>query len=321
MTSMFDPIKAILTPDMFASVGQRLGIPAEMVQQGTEIAIPLLTRGVAKVAETPEGQVAIADAVANADTGVMGNLSGFMGSFTSEGGTDVLNRLFGEEGRVVTGAIKDATGMDISPILGMAGPLLLGFLGSTAKKDGLDTSALVKKLKTEANRFDRQKNDAAVLVDQTLAKVDEVRKLKGNYTPAQWATMRNAPMVAAATVIAAAPSSTGKVGDEVAAAIASIPKSTRGAGTTSLIGALFGNGTDGITADGIVDTKAAIKDAVALVQQHAPGEVATYKQVIMDAATAAAEAAKEGGFLGMGAKAVNAAEQSALDVLAASLGI
>jgi hypothetical protein len=321
MSSMFDPIKAVLTPDMFAAVGARLGIPGEMVQKGTEIAIPLLTRGVAGVAETPEGQVAIADAVKNADTGLMGNLSGFLGSFTSEGGTDVLRRLFGDEGRVVTGAIKESTGMDITPILGMAGPLLLGFLSSTAQKEGLDTAALVKKLKTEANRFDRQKNESAVLVDEVLGKVDEVRKLKGGFTPDQWALLRNAPLAAAATIIAAAPSSAGKVDEEIAAALASIPESTKDAGATSLIGALFGGGVEGISANGIADAMAAVKEAVALLQQNVPGEAAAYKKVLMNAAVAAAQAAKEGGFLGMGAKQVNAAEQSALDVLAATLGV
>jgi hypothetical protein len=321
MPSMFDPIKAILTPDMFNQVGQRLGISGDLVQQGTEIAIPLLTRGVASVAETPEGQVAIADAVNNADTGLLGNLSGFLGSFTQDGGQDVLKRLFGDESRVVTGAIKEATGFDISPIMGMAGPLLLGLLSSTAKKEGLDTNGLVKKLKQEARNFDRQTNESAVLVDNVLGKVDEVRKLKASFSPADWAAMRNAPLAAAATVIAAAPSGDGKTKDEIAAALAAIPKAAEDAGPTSLIAALFHNGVDGISASGIADPLGAVKQAAALVKEHAPAESTAYNKIVLASAYAAAQAAKEGGFLGMGAKQVNAAEQSAIDVLAATLGI
>lgn len=321
MPSMFDPIKAVLTPDMFNAVGARLGIPGEMVQKGVEIGIPLLTRGVASVADTPEGQVAIADAVKNADTSLMGNLAGFMGSFTQEGGSDVLRRLFGDESRVVTGAIKEATGLDITPVMGMAGPLLLGFLSSTAQKEGLDTNGLVKKLKSEARSFDRQKNDSAVLVDTVLGKVDEVRKLKGSFSAVQWATLRNAPLAAATTVIAAAPSGAAKTSEEIAAAIASIGESAKDAGPTSLIAALFHNGTEGITADGIGDPIGAVKEAAALVKQHAPTEAAAYNKILLNAAYAAAQAAKEGGFLGMGAKQVNAAEQSAIDVLAAALGV
>lgn len=321
MPSMFDPIKAVLTPDMFNAVGARLGIPGDLVQQGTEIAIPLLTRGIAGVADTPEGQVAIAEAVKNADPGLLGNLSGFLGSFGQDGGTDVLARLFGDESRVVTGAIQEATGLDITPIMGMAGPLLLGFLSSTAQKEGLDTNGLVKKLKGEARSFDRQKGEAAVLVDGVLDKVDEVRKLKGSFSAGDWSLMRNAPLAAAATVIAAAPSGTGKTAEEVAAALASIPESTRGAGSTSLIAALFHGGTDGISADSLADPLGAAKAAATLVKERAPAEATAYNKVLMSAAHAAAQAAKEGGFLGMGAKQVNAAEQSAIDVLAATLGI
>jgi hypothetical protein len=321
MPSMFDPIKAIMTPDMFNQVGQRLGIPGDLVQKGTEIAIPLLTRGVASVAETPEGQVAIADAVKNADTGLLGNLNGFMGSFTKEGGADVLTRLFGDESRVVTGAIKEATGFDISPIMGMAGPLLLGLLSSTAQKEGLDTNGLVKKLKQEARNFDRQTNESAVLVDTVLDKVDEVRKLKASFSPAEWATMRNAPLAAAATVIAAAPSSGSKTSEEIAAALAAIPEAAKDAAPTSLIAALFQNGVDGVTADGVAEPLAAVKHAATLVKERAPDESAAYNKLILASAYAAAQAAKEGGFLGVGAKQVNPAEQSAIDVLAATLGI
>lgn len=320
MPSMFDPIKAVLTPDMFAQVGARLGIPPELVQQGADIAIPLLTRGVAGVAETPEGQVAIADAVKNADPGLLGNLSGFLGSFAPDG-SDILRRLFGDEGRVVVGSIKEATGLDIGPVLGMAAPLLLGLLNSTAQKEGLDTNALVKKLRSEARSFDRQKGDAAVLVDSVLGKVDEVRKLKGAFTPAQWATLRNAPMAAAATVIAAAPSHGARLAEEVGAAIAAIPEAAKGAAPTSLIAALFHGGVDDISADGIADPLAAVTQAAALVKQHVPAESAAYNQILLSSAYAAAQAAKEGGFLGMGAKQVSPAEQSAIDTLAAALGV
>lgn len=321
MASMFDPIKAVLTPDMFASVGARLGVPAEMVQKGTEIAIPLLTRGVAGVAETPEGQVAIADAIKNADTSLIGNLSGFLGSFEAGSGSDVLTRLFGPESRVVTSTIKDATGFDITPIAAMAGPLLLGMLNSTAQKEGLDTNGIVKLLTKEARSFDRQKNESAVLVDEVLGKVDEVRKLKGTFSPGDWATVSNAPLAAATLVIAASPSSDKKTVQEMEAAIASIDESAAGASATSLIAALYHNGTDKLTAEGITDAMASVKSAADLVKQRAPAEYATYSKILLNAAYAAAEAVKEGGFLGMGGRKVTEAEQGVIDRLSGVLGV
>ncbi len=320
MASIFDPIKAVLTPDMFASVGARLGLPPEMVQKGTEIAIPLLTRGVAGVAETPEGQVAIADAIKNADTSILGNLSGFLGGFDAGSGSDVLTRLFGPESRVVTSAIKDATGFDITPIAGMAGPLLLGLLNSTVQKEGLDTNGLVKLLTKEARSFDRQKNESAVLVDEVLGKVDSVRKLKAGFSPAEWATVSNAPLAAATLVIAASPSSDKKTIQEMEAAIASIGESAAGANATSLIAALYHNGIDHLTAAGITDAMASVKAAAELVKKHAPDEYKAYSTIVLNAAYAAAEAVKEGGFLGMGGRKVTEAEQGVIDQLSSVLG-
>jgi hypothetical protein len=321
MSATFEPIKALLTPEMFANLGQRVGLPPEMVKQGADIAIPLLTRGIAGVADTPEGQVAIAEAVKGADSNLLGNLSGFLGSADPSAGGDVLQRLFGDESRVVTSAIKEQTGYDIAPLLGVVGPMLLGFLNNVMQRENLDTSGLVKRLKSDARSFDRKKDDAAVLVDNVLGQVDEVRKLKGSYSAAEWSSMRNAPLAAASLVIAAAPSSAGKTREEIAAALASISESTKDAKPNSLIAALFHGNNDDISAAEISDPMGVVKSAAALVQRGAPAEAAAYKQLLVNAAYAAAQAVKEGGFLGMGAKQVNAAEQGAIDSLTSALGM
>lgn len=321
MPSMFDPIQAVLTPDMYAKVGERLGVSGDLVQKGTEIAIPLLIRGVTNVAETPEGQVAIANAVKTADTSHLGNLTGFLASFAPNGGDDLARRIFGDEARVVRGAIQESTGIDITPFIGMAGPLLLGLLNNTMQRESLDTSGLVKKLKGEARTFARQKGDTTTLVDEVFGKVDEVRKLRARFSADDWAAMRNAPMAAATIVIAADPSSAKRTADEVAAALASVPESAKGAGPTSLIAALFHDGSDDITADGVTDALAAVKRAAALVKGAAPSEAAAYNKLLLNAAYAAAQAVKEGGFLGVGAKAVSKEEQAAIDSLAATLGV
>lgn len=321
MSTMFDPIKAMMTPDMFNAVGQRLGIPGETVQKGAEIVIPLLTRGVSMAAETPEGQVRIAKAVQEADTGLLGNLSGFLGAFGGDTGGDLLTGLFGDESRVVTNAIKEATGFDITPIVGMVGPLLLGFLNSTAQKEGMDTNALIKKLKSEARSVERRKSDEAVLVNDVIGKVTGVRELKARFSPTEWAMVRNAPMAATSLITAASPSSASKTAEEFAAAMAAVVESSKDAPYTSLLAALYHGGVDDLTGAGISDPMAVVKQAAALVQQHAPDESRAYNQLLVNAAYAAAEAVKEGGFLGIGGKKVTAEEQAVIDSLTAALGL
>jgi hypothetical protein len=56
-----------------------------------------------------------------------------------------------------------------------------------------------------------------------------------------------------------------------------------------------------------------LSSTVNVVEQKAGADAAGYKQWVWDAAVAAANAGKEGGFLGIGGEVVSAGEQAALD--------
>jgi hypothetical protein len=63
------------------------------------------------------------------------------------------------------------------------------------------------------------------------------------------------------------------------------------------------------------------KSALALVASKAPGEANDYASFLLDVARAAAGAAREGGFLGVGIKKVSEGEERALASLALALGL
>jgi hypothetical protein len=63
-----------------------------------------------------------------------------------------------------------------------------------------------------------------------------------------------------------------------------------------------------------------LREALQLLEQKAsPEEVEAYRRFVMSVAEAAANAHKEGGFMGVGGKQVSDAEQTALDELASTL--
>lgn len=65
-----------------------------------------------------------------------------------------------------------------------------------------------------------------------------------------------------------------------------------------------------------------LREAVLLVEQKASAEeVESYKRFVLSVAEAAAQAHKEGGFLGAGGKPVSEAEQAALDEMASTLQV
>lgn len=68
-------------------------------------------------------------------------------------------------------------------------------------------------------------------------------------------------------------------------------------------------------------TTAELRKAVAILQRTAtPTEIDAYKTFVMTVAQAVANAHREGGFLGIGGRAVSAAEDAALDEISLALG-
>jgi hypothetical protein len=63
------------------------------------------------------------------------------------------------------------------------------------------------------------------------------------------------------------------------------------------------------------------RDVAALLSQKAPADAGAYKQWVYQAAQNSANAAREGGFFGIGGEKVSEAETAALQEIAAALGI
>ena len=63
------------------------------------------------------------------------------------------------------------------------------------------------------------------------------------------------------------------------------------------------------------------KRAAAIVSQKSPAEADEYKQWLVSLARKAAEASKEGGFLGIGGTLVSDDETAAINTLASALGV
>ncbi|MFQ3663995.1 MAG: hypothetical protein SNJ69_16605, partial [Chloroflexaceae bacterium] len=176
-------------------------------------------------------------------------------------------------------------------------------------------------IKTEARGVERRKGDEAALVNEVLGQVTSVREMKGRFSAREWAQVRNGPMAATALVIAASPSSAPRTAQEVAAALDSVRESVKDAAPTSLLATLYQTRVDDLTGEGITDALEAARQAAALVEKNVPEEARAYKELLVNAAYAAAEAVKEGGFLGIGSKKVTAEEQAAIDALVAALGV
>ncbi|MEZ4655934.1 MAG: hypothetical protein R2911_00005 [Caldilineaceae bacterium] len=154
------------------------------------------------------------------------------------------------------------------------------------------------------------------------------------FTSAEWKTLMQAPFVAGLYITMADPSLSGSFKESVAVA-SKVVNTARSTSGTELLMALAGefnnfshaaqarpefaaHNIESIKAEALADINAA---AELLQQKATAAESAEIRHWLYSVAVAAAEAAKEGGFLGIGGARVSDAEKAVLAQLAQALNI
>jgi hypothetical protein len=161
---------------------------------------------------------------------------------------------------------------------------------------------------------------------------------KADFTSEEWARLVASPMVAGMAITAADPSGLWGLLQEAFASGRSLLDAQRSAGANPLVKAVAEDiGTpetrsaarermqtrfSGVKPDEI-KTRAIeeLRGVAALVETKAPAEAAGFKAWLAEVAHKAAEAGKEGGFLGFGGVTVSDAEKATLSDIASALGI
>lgn len=156
---------------------------------------------------------------------------------------------------------------------------------------------------------------------------------QAEFTEEEWARVRRAPMVAGMAITLADPGGPIEVFKETSAVLKVVTEAD-GQGRDDLVGKvarevreLARNRTNPL---GDFKPQAAtareqileeLSQVRAIVAAKVPGEEAPFSAWLMECARRAAEAAKEGGFMGFHAVRVSEGEQQMLDQLASALGV
>jgi hypothetical protein len=158
---------------------------------------------------------------------------------------------------------------------------------------------------------------------------------KADFTSEEWAQIRRSPVMASVAVVAASPSGPIGVVKEMFAVGKLIAETKSKTGANGLVDALVGEIASGEGMEQARPTElkgmsadqarshavSELKTVAALVERKAPGDAAGFKVWLQDVAQRTANAAKEGGFLGIGGTLVSSEEKSALDATASALGV
>jgi hypothetical protein len=329
MASIIESIASSFGPDIIGKLAPALGADSSAVSKGLGAIGPLLLNGMSSLAGTPAGAEGLLKALPQGGGGLLSSLLGSVmgGASALGGGGGILSSLLGPGINAVGSSISRAVGFNVAPLLSLVAPAALGAVAKMVKDKGLNAGNIGPALAQERSAyFDNPAHAEQVsLVRAAVSAGDKAATMIHGYG-AEWSRVQAAP--AAALMMVATSDLSGPVGSmkEVQAATKTLAAAAHKTEPTSLLAAAFGSGIDtdmlkqvrdlAPTKDKLLDI---VKAGAASVASKSPAEAAAYKATILAVAKAAAEASKEGGFLGIGGTLVSKDEQAALDRLSAAL--
>lgn len=158
---------------------------------------------------------------------------------------------------------------------------------------------------------------------------------KTDFTEEEWKTILTAPQMASMYIMFASPSGPAGAVQEMIASSKLLAETIQTATGNALIDAVAADLREKVEKKEKIEppqmskdpneVKAmclqACRDLAGLLSQKAPEEAEGFKRWVFQAAQRTSEAAKEGGFLGIGGERVSEAEAAALQDVASALGI
>jgi hypothetical protein len=331
MATILDSLSSSFSPDVMGDIGKALGATPSAVSKGLGVVGPLLLSGMTKQAAQPGGADSLMKLLPEGTGGLLGSLGGLLSGLTggkAGGESSPVTALLGPGVNAIGGALTRALGFNVTPLLAMAAPALLGLLSKSVQSDKLDAGGLASMLAHEHDAFasNPANKGTVALVTSAIASGDQAAATIAAYGES-WKHVAAGP--AAALFMVATSDLSGPIGSvkEAQAAGKAMLDAASKAEPTSVLASAFGGG---LTMDMARQVKALapskdklieiVKAGAAAVAAKSPAELQAYKNTILSVAQASAEASKEGGLLGIGGTLVSKEEQAALDTIKAALG-
>jgi hypothetical protein len=189
MSSIIELLMDQLGGETLGKISRQVGAREEDTAKAMPEVLGLLTEALARNSSRQDGAQALSNALAkDHDGSVLDNLPDFIDNFQSGPGDGILRHVLGDKRGTVEQKLSQESSLDIGSItklLTMAAPLVMGYLGRSQKKEGLDVGALVGLLGEEREQARRVAPQSTGLLNQLLDAdgdgdiADDVAKIGG----------------------------------------------------------------------------------------------------------------------------------------------
>ena len=155
MSDLTNQVLSHLDASSISAIAAKLGIDPAQAEAAIQQAVPLVVGGLAKNASTDAG----ADALHNAVSDHAGmDIGSILGSVLGGGGAggSILGHVFGNRQDQATQTLGQASGLgsqSAGQLLAMLAPVIMGVLGNTAQKQGMNAGGLGGMLGQEAQKI------------------------------------------------------------------------------------------------------------------------------------------------------------------------
>ncbi len=147
-------IMSLLTPALISRIAAGLGADNTLVGKAITAALPAILAGLVGKSASPDGLKSLTGALAQQDTGILGNLANILGgpqqAGLATGGGNILGSLLGGGATsALAGAVGKFSGLGdgaTKGLLGVLAPVVLGSLANQQKTNNLDASGLASML-------------------------------------------------------------------------------------------------------------------------------------------------------------------------------
>lgn len=140
--SLFSVLQNFLSPDVLQKISTEINQPVEKTKAGLKSVIPAMLMGIVNKGSTKEGAESLVNMATKQPTpGIVS-----ADSATLKEGDAVLSSIFGNNLSNTVSNLGVSTGMNtgsITKMMGMAAPLIMGFIGSKIKNEKMNASGLM----------------------------------------------------------------------------------------------------------------------------------------------------------------------------------
>lgn len=133
MNPNINSLQDFLSPEVVQQVSRQLNIDESKASNAISLILPVLTAGLNRNAQTPQGAQALQSALQNDHDGnILNQLPEFIQNFSSGPGLGILKHILGPKQEQIAGGVSAQTGISSQQsmqLMMMLAPMIMGFLG------------------------------------------------------------------------------------------------------------------------------------------------------------------------------------------------